>query len=397
MFIFPLNRANSFFEAPNARQRLLVDQRMALYIFSYFRVMPEILDFLFAFGRQLHLQDFHFSAFKQRSYYSKSRKSQSLPDLGRSDQVVEMCYNLKTIEKTTGIWPWSPRQTLVYHSFDVGNGLSNWLIVKADSLMRSRFNSIRDSIHLDDRDLLKRRNQVFAWSLLLHRLVCEWCGENWRQYINYLEDEFNKSSKSIVSEEVKRHPEPVSKPLPVATISALGADTLMPYRRRIRSAPRQALGMVPMLANQAHWAAVADPEDPPADPPELPPHIIAEKQSSSAERAQSEFTFPDLQRIQYIQEKVNESLLLLKSNLQILTSLKQFYISLMKAEDLPEALRENCQEVLAVFDERVAMVERELSMHVARVETLLQMIEARKNLVSLAYLKQQSTRKLTCA
>jgi hypothetical protein len=40
--------------------------------FTYFRVMPEFVDFLFSFGYQSHAQDPYFSSFRQRTCISNS-------------------------------------------------------------------------------------------------------------------------------------------------------------------------------------------------------------------------------------------------------------------------------------------------------------------------------------
>ena len=296
-----------------------------------------------------------------------------------------MCFNLKNVEPTDDNLKWSARQALVWHSFDLGAGLSKWLVVKGNDLIRKRIASVRDSMPLSETDPSKRRNQVFGWCLMLHSLICEWSGEGWRAYINHLENEFNQTSRSIVSEQIRRLPEPVAeKPTTAANPVIRPRPRIL--GRRFRNAQRRTMQTLPLPATAMNRSGSHDRGrnllGPPEMPPELPPHIIAEKQMASQTDKRGGFTFSNLQSLHFSEERVSDSLLMTKGNLDVLESLKLYYTTLWKANDIPQELQKGCEDELTTFDERVTAVKKELSMNVARAERLLQIIEARKSLVS---------------
>lgn len=71
-------------------------REMLMLLFSYHQVMPTFLDFLFPFGRQEFAQNFYFSGFRSQCRLSDNQGSLSVPQLGRSGQSYELCYNLKS-------------------------------------------------------------------------------------------------------------------------------------------------------------------------------------------------------------------------------------------------------------------------------------------------------------
>lgn len=112
-------------------------------------------------------------------------------------------------------------------------------------------------------------------------------------------------------------------------------------------------------------------------PQEYPPA----KSDQDGEEQQEEFSFADLQRIQYIEEKAQETHLVIGSNVQILIDLRQHYRSLVDQENFPMDLRRDCQRQLSRFDRCVLAIEKDLHMLQARIQNLLDRLANRKNLV----------------
>lgn len=96
-----------------------------------------------------------------------------------------------------------------------------------------------------------------------------------------------------------------------------------------------------------------------------------------------DFSFRDLQRVQFIQEKVNENLLILKVNVDKLAELRQHYCSICEPDAWSHELKLKCKGDIPRFEKRVIAVEKDLRMQQSRTETLLRLLAGRKSLVCL--------------
>jgi hypothetical protein len=168
-----------------------------MYTFTYHQVMPAFADFLFPFGRQQYAQDFHFSGFCHTTRLAVGQRGLKLPEIGRSGRDIQMCYNLKSVEpsKSQPQWPWSVRHTAVYHSFDVESGNSFWVFVKGDQLMKKRIEAATRTDGSEALTSFSSLGACFASALAAHLVVFDWCRENWRWYINFLENGLQKSTR----------------------------------------------------------------------------------------------------------------------------------------------------------------------------------------------------------
>lgn len=336
--------------------------------------MPSFLDFVFPFGRQLYPQDFYFCGFRDENHLSQADRLPEIPMLGRSGREFRLCYNLKSVEALNGQphRPWSVRQAAVHHSFDVENGRATWIIVKANELIKTRLMAETQSLAEANASSGTSTVQAFSSSLAVHLLVCNWSGEGWRWYINYLEETFHEITRRTVSVEVTRLP--VSAPAPenraTSTITPRrGVRSLRPAFRRVRTQAYSMLAIPPRT--HAHFSME------PQEPPELPP----EPSKPPAHSGYSDFTFGDLQRTQFIEEKANEALLILKSNAIVLADLKDYYSSLTALQDFPRGLVDECREDVSRFAKRMARIENDMKMHMSRTELLVRLIADRKSLV----------------
>ncbi|KAF2852756.1 hypothetical protein T440DRAFT_391296 [Plenodomus tracheiphilus IPT5] len=106
---------------------------------------------------------------------------------------------------------------------------------------------------------------------------------------------------------------------------------------------------------------------------------------------EKKFTFSDLQRIEYLEEKAHEVHLVLKQNTEILEELRQHYQMLVTCKEFPTKLKIACQEELARFDSRIVGIRKDLQQSNARTETFLHHLQNRKNLL-LSILQYRSMR-----
>lgn len=414
----------------------------------------------------MYPKDFHFSGFREESQFASRNNERRVPDLGRSGLGIRLCYNLRSVERTKDQTelPWSIRQTAVYHEFDMKTGRAVWIIVKGNKLIRNRMREASASPAFSPKSSCSDR---FSASLAPHLLLCDWSGENWRWYINDLEDQLQGLTRSVLATRVDHQLGPVTSPItsPVFPRSPLSRSSTFPVLSRaatdqFRSISRAATSKFSFggrsdsfqtksssraptlvydsqvggpvgdtcagyvqgasadsfdssqsnekLASYSHpkvkphiWATKSwwksrnrpstireDVELNTTDVPpndrslsSVPPSNYIQKQNEGAQEGHS---FSDLQKIEFIAEKAEETLLVLKSNSGVLGELKEHYIYAANHPEFSGELKAECQADLARFERCVSGVEKDLRMLQARTETLLSLLANRKSLVRLS-------------
>lgn len=174
--------------------------------------MPEFVDFMLAFGISEHSKDFLYSGFRSEMNLSNDCNRLLLPELGRSGREIRLCHILRSVERVDSAggsqkqWPWVLRPTVTYHSFDAETGKSVWMVVKANDLIRDR---IKHSC--EDRDLYQpcsdtTLDRSFESTLQTHLVICAWAGENWRWYINFIEERIQELTREVLVEQAEDAP-----------------------------------------------------------------------------------------------------------------------------------------------------------------------------------------------
>ena len=159
----------------------------------------------------------------------------------------------------------------------------------------------------------------------------------------------------------------------------------MSFTSKIQFSPFQGLRLeMPssLMAFQLPNVMVGPPESQPGKKPksnELRPGLQDEDNTSQQEN----FSFTNLQRIQYIEEKIHEALLVLKQNATVLKELREHYRSTTEATDLPGEIKSDCRTDIAKFEDRILGVERDLGMQQLRIEGMLRLLADHKNRVSV--------------
>lgn len=376
-------------------------------IFTYHQIMPAFIDFLFPFGRQEYAKDFHFSAFRHDTRLAEYERYSRIPKLGRSGLALQLCYSLKSVEPSKGQveWPWSIRQSAVHHHFDVETGRTNWIIIKADQLMKQRIKSATNSRALEEPSSLEMVDRAFVVTLNAHLILCDWSGENWRWYINFLEEEFQIASQRILSESVEKpsdsileDPSNLSMPLIRSQMNPSPSNAMSQNHRSSTSMSSRVYRKLRVNTNlsspisektlietdcspKKEFSAFQPlpPVTPPATPPSPESPCVPPEEPN--EGGQPEFCFSNLQRIQFIEEKANETSLVLKTNVNVLAELREHYSFIADSGDWPKHLRKTCNGEILRFVKRVKVVENDHRMHLERTENMIHLLNARKNLV----------------
>ena len=155
--------------------------------------MPNYLDFLFMFGSHSHSREKRFSRFRADPTFGSPISS--IDELGRSGRYYQFCYNLKAVSRQTKsgqLAPtdcqWSIRQGAVYHKFDVCNGSSVWILTRAGQDIKQRIESMTGKDGRNEDRGFQTPEQCLKSSLAVHLLLSYWSSENWRAYLQWLED-----------------------------------------------------------------------------------------------------------------------------------------------------------------------------------------------------------------
>ncbi|CAI6340154.1 unnamed protein product [Periconia digitata] len=447
-----------FLHSPHSRAPLRISRNMLSFLLTYYQVMPSFLDFIFPFGHQIEAKDFYFSGLRDDSRLEQRHRGLTIPRLNRSGNEIRFCYNLRSVERSTsqpGL-QWSIRQCAVYHSFDVETGKSLWINVKANKLIKNRIEEATSDPTFDSSGTVQTA-AAFSSSLSIHLLLCDWSSENWRWYLNDLEQEFQKLAKDAPYIPIDRLPSPPPSPVLFATSPRVMTGGFSPKSRTgtfqsprsprtprnktgsfSHGAPSRATTLVDSIPNigsfdseqqnchtndpwikagsmdshilkkslhsfyvrvrnnliggpsqpsSSHQSSIPLDEVRPAspsaasvkmNPPEMPPNFSED----GDEKPQEIFTVTDLQKLQGIEDKIQETLLVLRLNAEVLEELRQNYHFLTSHSAFPALLRSQCEMDLARFTRSILHVEKDLRMLQSRSENLLRMLENRKNLLN---------------
>lgn len=355
--------------------------------------MPSFLDFLFSFGAQHHAKDFYFTGFRHNTHLSAPEKNLAIPTLGRSGRILQLCYSLRSVEasKDQEKWPWSIRGTAAHHTFDFETGRTNWLIVKGEggASMKERIITETSSQSGYAVNKYDTRDQAFSSSMSTHLLLCNWSVENWRWYINFMEQEVQEITRKTLSVKVAK-PQAESKPKllwirtdtgvlvpPNKTSTSKSLKSLTTKRQP--TFPPVKMAEKPSTQNPS---APPGPTGPPG-PPGPPPSMLPPASNNDPFQPDSEFSFEDLQRIEYIEEHANQALLVITLNSSILLALSQHYESVVESKSLPHDIKTKCAIDFRHFVDRISDISAETQRQKARVETLLCLLGDRKALVSI--------------
>jgi hypothetical protein len=89
----------------------------------------------------------------------------------------------------------------------------------------------------------------------------------------------------------------------------------------------------------------------------------------------------DIQHLQLWQDKANEAVMVLGSNIEILTSIWEYYIGLFKQSKFPSSLKNGCQSDVESFITHLNDVISDFKSHASRAKLLSAIIRDRQKLV----------------
>lgn len=334
---------------------------MLLLLMTYHQVLPVYLDFLFPFGFQQYPRDPYFSDFRAQDRFPEAVRGLNIPGLARSGRDIRMCYTLKSAERTNKSSPatWSIRQTSVYHSFDIETGRSTWVVVKGDNLIKQRLQQATNSIENNENVRGGSVAKLFASTFIAHEVLCDWAGQNWRWYLNDLEERVQMETRQAASVLVN-HTD-IEQPKGRFLRAETGIRDNSPQRPAPMSIPQMPLS------------------PPPTYPPGSPP--LPGPRPDQKPKDRIGFGLEQVQMVQYVQDKAGEALLVIESNANVISEIREYYQSVMNAEGWPDELKSKCGGDTARFDKSAGTAEKNLRQQYRRAETLRSFLEDRKAIV----------------
>jgi hypothetical protein len=90
----------------------------------------------------------------------------------------------------------------------------------------------------------------------------------------------------------------------------------------------------------------------------------------------------DIQEMQHWKEKTKQAEMVLEANMDVMTSLRRFYVRLTTNKDFPPALRRDDEDDIASFAANLDEIMDGIKMHAARARFLVGVISDRSELVS---------------
>lgn len=316
-----------------------------------------------------------------------------------------MCYNLRSVERHRNSEDWYIEPSAVHHTFDVETIRANWIIIKANDSLKDRVEAISNGQHHSGASSFATLDAALAASLAMHSVFCLNAAQGWRWYINYLVDRFRYISGRTVlmpvvlpltREASRREPEtaPASAKHKVANnlyidaqriarSAITGSQVRTPWAKRLT---KPMIG--PASLDQHRYT---DPETGLNQP--LPPDIkVTFAPGPDPEKPQpifedigdKDFSFATVQKLQHLEEKTHEALLVIRLNIGIIRQLKQYYATVAKSKKFPQDLALSCEEDLEEFDLQLEGVLNDLQTQILRLETLLCLLGDHKSLVGLA-------------
>ena len=109
---------------------------------------------------------------------------------------------------------------------------------------------------------------------------------------------------------------------------------------------------------------------------------ITEKDAEEEEDDEEDsLSLRDIQRLQFIEDKINEAMLIQTTIIKVLEQLRRFYASLQEHPEWRTGLSQEFKGSLARFNGRLGNIEFDLNLQFTRAETLATLLANRKTMV----------------
>nr|XP_036589065.1 uncharacterized protein CTRU02_01112 [Colletotrichum truncatum]KAF6800707.1 hypothetical protein CTRU02_01112 [Colletotrichum truncatum] len=380
-----------FLESDGSRAPINCSMDMFKLICTYHQVSPSFLESAYTFGDyddQIDLCLAHFKAKDTLKF--PSQEISELRRLGRSGREIRFSYLLRSVEYSedsmNGVWGWQIRQATNYHSFDVETGRAFWITVKGNDLFQDRIKRVSPFIDIPPKTAVEEGDvsPYLKASLATHIVYLSWCDENWRQYINDVEEDVRKIVTPAGGVLVDDHIEASSNNLGAYPKSLRESrSTTLFSKSQSRSSTMltdSAKGKKPILSRVLSatnstvnsWlgrenSQISDPEKGVARP-DCAPNQSAESIPLDPRGMLNKFRFKDMQTLHKHSETIQRAMLVLDLNIGVLRDIHDYYGNVAETEFKDKAA---CKEAIECFQKDVVEIRRMLETRLKQLKCLI--------------------------
>lgn len=410
-----------FIQSASSRGALGCTREQLSLLLTYYQVMPSFLDFVLTFEhRQRPLNR---AMFRHEDYLAEDAECFALPDLGRSGMIMQHAFNLLSIERDerpgiTG--KWYRRQVAMYHSFDVQNGRSLWIILKGNPLIAKRFlASAGTHRHLKAKSINSPEKSFIA-ALQVHLMMMDWCVEDWADYIDDLENALEKMTtdakmvhvdeatgvKGLAQAYGSRRAstmrsqtaysrqgtlETQGSLVPKSPTSLTNSDPPSPTSSRKGALTRSFSDLIPAMRRLSTFRSHKMKSSWSGD---LEAGTIVEQQgdddeedevdeAAELEDLKKNLSFKQFQRLNHLGDEVEQARVAIEQNKGVLEELRHRFDEAIDSYGFQKHIqKEVCRSEIATFFRRVKSIERELDIHYGRLNSLARALDNEKVMVS---------------
>ncbi|KAL9038513.1 MAG: hypothetical protein Q9214_005251, partial [Letrouitia sp. 1 TL-2023] len=357
--------------------------------------MPEFVDYLSFFGRQMKAENLYYSRLYQKVRVNSSDQGVQIPERHWSGYDLSICYSFKAVEpsKSQETWPWSIRHCAVYHSFDLRRTRAIWVIIKGDDLIERRIKAFTKRNDAGRASPIESLDRGFAESLAINIILAEWSVESWSYYIEFLEAKLDELTDGIV---ILNADAPVDfatkKKVLMRRFSnknwerrnsqydqvSLSQKSSHP-RNSNRAMPKD--GIEKEVSDRMYTNAKGKKQ--PMPPGRKPSHSQGQTLPPDNLDAwgQQQFSFRDLQKIQDLEERANEAAVVLKTNARIVSQLRMCYLSFINGHKIFSNVKKKCKEDVISFVRQLDVIENSFHLQILRLDALLHLLAGRRDLL----------------
>lgn len=353
--------------------------------------MPSFLDFVLNFS--IRESPVAHASFRHENYLEKNSQELSLPELKRSGIQIQHAFNLLSIERTSyadekNQWPL--RQVAMYHSFDVTNGRSLWIILKGNKLMARRIRSATENHRNLKAAEIKSPETSFVGGLQVHMMTMEWCSENWAEYIDYLEAEVASISvegKAAPVERMTSTAEIQSMHAPRSTNtwgSQAGSSMNNPKQRTFIRASSDLMSIFRRMSGLESGTPTFPRDEPSEKDVEATAGVVEQEEDKGDKLSdlEKEFTFEKFQKLSLLGQDIEQALVVIEQNKGVLKAIEEHYRSAVESYGFTTYMKRDLYETdLTTFLTKSRSIQRDLDIHYGRLLTLSRALENAKTVV----------------
>lgn len=412
----------SFLESRSSRSALGCSREQLSLLLTYYQVMPSFLDLVLTFEQRR--RPLNRTMFRREDYLAENSQPFALPELGRSGMVMQHAFNLLSMEhdeKHGAAGKWLPRQAAMYHSFDVQNGRSLWIVLKGNALIAKRFLASTGSHRQLKANSITSPETSLVAALHIHLMVVDWCVEDWADYLDHLETSLedmsadarlahvdeatevremtqtyeSRRTSTMRSEAAPSRQSTFERPTSQPPTSPTTSEPHSPTTPRKRSLTRSFSDLIPAMRRlstlRSHRTKGSWSGDIESGP-------IAEHQGGGNGETDDEdqsnnggelaelgrdFSFKRFQRLNNLGDDVEQARVAIEQNKGVLKELRLHYKDAFDSYGFQTYIKvDKCRDEIVAFDRRVESIERELDIHYGRLNSLARALDNEKVMVS---------------